>query len=316
MFDCVAAPVVWLPAPRQCAPGPEETRMTLLRPVLILCALLLPLAGTARAQSDVPNARDHPMLTRYPNSHITEYETAFNAVEFQVTVPGQRVAKKQRVEGDTTRIQYFHNDAGKQPSALQLIRNYQNAVKAIGGEVLYERLPRDSDSGETTLRVNVKAGAGGKEVWVRVAPDIFGAPTQSYRLDIVEVAAMQQVVSANQMLQELNQNGYIALYINFDTNKAELKPDGQATVREIVALLKAAGQLKVAIEGHTDNVGNAAANKTLSENRAKAVMAAVVAGGIPAARLAAAGYGAERPVADNRSEEGRAKNRRVELVKK
>ncbi len=284
--------------------------MPLLRRLLPLIALLL--CGTVFAQDDVPNGRDHPMLTRYPLSHITEYEAAFNAVEFLVSVPGQRAAKKQRVEGDTTRIQYFHNDAGRQPSALQLIRNYQNAIKAIGGEVLYERLPRDSDSGETTLR----AKAGGKEVWVRVLPDIFGAPTQSYRLEIVEVAAMQQVVSAQQMLNELNQNGFIALYINFDTNKAELKPDGQATVREIVALLKSAGQLKVGIEGHTDNVGNAAANKTLSENRAKAVMAAVVAGGIPAARLSAAGFGAERPIADNRSEEGRAKNRRVELVKK
>lgn len=286
--------------------------MNLIRPLLTSLALPLLLCGHAFAQTDVPNGRDHPMLTRYPNSHITEYEAAFNAIEFPVSVPGQRAPKKQRVEGDTTRIQYFHNDAARQPSALQLIRNYQNAIKAIGGEVLYERLPRDSDSGETTL----KAKAGGKEVWVRVAPDIFGAPTQSYRLEIVEVAAMQQVVSANQMLQELNQNGFIALYINFDTNKAELKPDGQATVREIVALLKSAGSLKVGIEGHTDNVGNAAANKTLSENRARAVMAAVVAGGIPAARLSAAGFGAERPIADNRSEEGRAKNRRVELVKK
>jgi OOP family OmpA-OmpF porin len=294
----------------------RENCMVMLRPFTIVCALFLVPSGAALAQSDVPNARDHPLLTRYPNSHITEYETTFNAVEFQVTLPGQRAATTQRVEGDTTRIQYFHNDAGRQPSALQLIRNYQNAIKAIGGEVLYERLPRDSDSGETTLRVQARTGAHGKEVWVRVAPDIFGAPTQSYRLEIVEVAAMQQVVSANQMLQELNRNGFIALYINFDTNKAELKPDGQATVREIVALLKSADKLKVAVEGHTDNVGNAAANKTLSENRAKAVVAAVVAGGIPPARLAAAGFGAERPIADNRSEEGRAKNRRVELVKK
>jgi OmpA-OmpF porin, OOP family len=279
--------------------------------VLILLPLLLP-AAQALAQSDVPKGRDHPLLTRYPNSHITEYEAAFNAIEFTVAVPGQRQPKKQRVEGDTTRIHYFHNDADKQPSALQLIRNYQNAIKAAGGEVVYERLPREGDGGETTLR----ARAGGKDVWVRVEPGIFSAPTQSYRLDIVEVAAMQQLVSANQMLQALNKDGFIALYINFDTNRAELKPDGQATVKEIVALLKAAPELKVAIEGHTDNVGAAAANKTLSENRAKAVMAAVAAAGINSARLSAAGFGAERPIADNRSEEGRAKNRRVELVKK
>ncbi|HEX5628671.1 MAG TPA: OmpA family protein, partial [Usitatibacteraceae bacterium] len=218
----------------------------------------------------------------------------------------------QSVEGDTTVIRYFHNDAQKQPSPLQLIRNYQNAIKSIGGEVVYERLPRDGDGGETTLKV----ATGGKEVWVRVEPEIFSAPTQSYRLWIVEVAAMQQVVSANKLLDELNKNGFIALYINFDTGKWDLKSDGQAAVREIVAALKSAPALKVAIEGHTDNVGQAAANKSLSEKRAQSVMAAIVAGGIDAKRLSAAGFGQERPVADNRSEEGRAKNRRVELVRK
>ena len=127
---------------------------------------------------------------------------------------------------------------------------------------------------------------------------------------------MQQVVTANKLLDELNKAGFIALYINFDTGKWDLKADGQATVAEIVKMLKSAPALKVSIEGHTDNVGSAAANKTLSENRAKSVMAAIVSGGIDAKRLSSAGFGQERPIADNRSEEGRAKNRRVELVKK
>jgi outer membrane protein OmpA-like peptidoglycan-associated protein len=279
-----------------------------LTSILLLGATLL--AQPALAQQDVPRSKDHPLLTRYPNSHIAEYGASFDALEFPVGAVTAR--KRERVEGNATRIHYFHNDPDKQPSALQLIRNYQNAIKAIGGEVLFERLPRDGDGGETTLRVT----SGGKQVWVRVEPGIFSAPTQSYRLDIVEVAAMQQVVSANQMLEALNKDGFIALYIVFDTNKWALKPDGQATVREIVAMLKAAPALKIAVEGHTDNVGAAAANKTLSENRAKAVAAAITAAGIPAARVSAAGFGAERPVADNRSEEGRAKNRRVELVKK
>jgi len=124
------------------------------------------------------------------------------------------------------------------------------------------------------------------------------------------------VVKANKLLEELNRNGFIALYINFDTGKWDLKADGTATVAEIVKMLKSAPALKIAIEGHTDNVGQAAANKTLSEKRAQSVMAAVVAGGIDPKRLSAAGFGSERPVADNRGEDGRAKNRRVELVKK
>lgn len=265
----------------------------------------------ALATSDIPKARDHPLLNRYPDSHITEYEKNFNAVEMAVGKKGNEPVRKS-IEGDATTILYFHNNADKQPSALQLIRNYQNAIKGIGGEVVYERLPREGDGGETTLKVTT----GGKEVWVRVEPGIFSAPTQSYKLWIVELAAMQQVVTANELLDELNKNGFVALYINFDTGKWDLKTDGQATVREIVTMLKSAPAVKIAIEGHTDNVGQAAANKTLSENRAKAVMAAIVAGGIDPKRLSAAGFGQERPVADNRSDEGRAKNRRVELVKK
>jgi len=277
----------------------------------LLAPFLLAASLAALAQADVARSKDHPLLSRYPDSFIAEYEKNFNAVEFTVgTKDGQ--PEKKSVEGDATTILYFHKNADRQPSALQVIRNYQNAIKGIGGEVVYERLPKEGDGGETTLKV----ATGGKEAWVRVEPGIFSAPTQSYKIQVVEVAAMQQVVTANKLLDELDKNGYIALYINFDTGKADLKADGKATVAEIVKMLKAAPAMKVAIEGHTDNVGQPAANKALSEARARSVMAAVVAGGIDAKRLSAAGFGQEKPIADNRSEEGRAKNRRVELVKK
>jgi outer membrane protein OmpA-like peptidoglycan-associated protein len=118
------------------------------------------------------------------------------------------------------------------------------------------------------------------------------------------------------MLDALNKDGFIALYINFDTGKSDIKPESQPIVAQIAELLKANPDLKVSIEGHTDNVGTPAANKTLSESRAKSVLNAVAALGVPAARMGSVGWGQERPVADNRSEEGRAKNRRVEIVKK
>ena len=277
----------------------------------VLAPVVLAGSALALAQADAPKSKDHPLLSRYPDSFIAEYERNFNAVEFVVGMKGGEPEKKS-VEGDATTIVYFHKNADRQPSALQVIRNYQNAIKGIGGEVVYERLPKEGDGGETTLKV----ASGGKEAWVRVEPGIFSAPTQSYRIQVVEVAAMQQVVTANKLLDELNRAGFIALYINFDTGKSDLKADGKATVAEIVKMLKAAPTMKVAIEGHTDNVGQPAANKALSEARARSVMSAVVAGGIDAKRLTAAGFGQEKPIADNRGEEGRAKNRRVELVKR
>jgi outer membrane protein OmpA-like peptidoglycan-associated protein len=284
---------------------------TLASRLAAFAVLALASLGAAAAPEDARGSKDHPLLTRYPGSHIVEYEKNFNSVEYAVGGKGTQPERK-AVEGDATILTYFHGSVETQPSALQVIRNYQNAIKAIGGEVVYERLPKDGDGGETTLKV----ATGGKEVWVRLEPGIFSAPTQSYKLWIVEVASMQQVVSANKLLDELNRNGFIALYINFDTGKWDLKADGRATVAEIVKMLQSAPGLRIAIEGHTDNVGQAAANKALSEKRARSVMAAIVAGGIEARRVTAAGFGQERPIADNRGDEGRAKNRRVELVKK
>jgi outer membrane protein OmpA-like peptidoglycan-associated protein len=279
--------------------------------VRILATATCLMAGGAYAGEDVAGAKDHPLLTRYPDSFITEYTKNYDATEFQVGARGTE-PKKQTVEGDTTTLRYFYENAEKQPSPLQLIRNYQNAVKQIGGTVVYERMPKEMDAGETTLQVTT----GGKDVWIKVLPDIFSAPTQSYQLVITEIASMAQVVSANELLQELNKNGFVALYINFDTGKADLKQDGVASVKEIATLLKTNPTLKLSVEGHTDNVGDAAANKKLSEARAKSVTTALVASGVDAVRLSAAGFGQEKPVADNRTEEGRAKNRRVELVKK
>lgn len=275
---------------------------------ILLCLLLAP--ALLQAAEDIAGSKDHELLNRYPASHISEYQRNYNSVDFAIGSQ-DGVPQRRSLEGNATQILYFHDSAETQPSPLQLIRNYQNAIKAIGGEVIYERLPADGDGGETTLKVLT----GGKEFWVRVEPGIYSAPTQSYRLAIVEIAVMQQLVTANQLLDELERNGFVALYINFDTGKAELKADGQAAVAEIAAMLQAAPQLKIAIEGHTDDVGQAADNKALSERRARAVLDALLAAGIEAQRLSAAGFGQERPVADNRSEAGRAKNRRVELVK-
>ena len=81
-------------------------------------------------------------------------------------------------------------------------------------------------------------------------------------------------------------------------------------------MLKTNPDLKLSVEGHTDNVGTPASNKTLSEQRAKSVVAAIVDQGINADRLSPSGYGQDKPIGDNNTEEGRAKNRRVELVKK
>lgn len=187
-------------------------------------------------------------------------------------------------------------------------RNYDNAFKKRGGKTVYKF--DDGASGDITLTMPL----GKSERWmlVRVSPG-------AYNLDIVELKAMEQKVevSASEMLKALNTNGFIALYgILFDTGKATIKPASEPLLAEIVSLMKSNAVLKLSIEGHTDSVGKVKANQELSRKRAESVKKYLVGKGVGGKRLVTAGWGDTKPVADNRTEEGRAKNRRVELVKK
>jgi len=158
-----------------------------------------------------------------------------------------------------------------------------------------------------------KALKGGNELWVEVVPFNGGG---DYYITVVAKEAMKQDVTASAMLDALNRDGHVALYINFDFGKATIRPDSKPVIEQIVQMLKANPALELSIEGHTDNVGDPKSNQVLSENRAKAVMAAIVAQEIDPKRLSALGHGQNRPIASNESEAGRAQNRRVELVKK
>jgi outer membrane protein OmpA-like peptidoglycan-associated protein len=116
--------------------------------------------------------------------------------------------------------------------------------------------------------------------------------------------------------KELDRDCHVALYgIHFDFNKATLRPDSESVLEKVLVLLQARPELKLEVQGHTDNVGGDDYNQKLSESRANAVLEWVRAKGIAADRLTAHGYGMKAPVADNGSDEGRAKNRRVEIKK-
>jgi outer membrane protein OmpA-like peptidoglycan-associated protein len=102
--------------------------------------------------------------------------------------------------------------------------------------------------------------------------------------------------------------------LNFASGTTRLTPDSVQTVNDLAAILKAYPTAAVQLEGHTDNTGDAEANKKLSQDRADAVKELLVKGGVDGGRLSTAGYGQEKPVASNATEDGKAKNRRLELV--
>jgi len=267
--------------------------------VLLSGLIMLFLAGFCLAQeADYEGCKDYPMLSRLKNYYISSCESNFDAVEFTV---GEDQTKT--IEGQKTVISYTIQEGANTPSDLQIKRNYANAVKSLGGSVLYE----------SPNSITLKMVKNGKEIWLAV--ETYNSAT-GYTLTVVEAGEMVQEVTANDMLVALNKNGFMALYINFDTGKATIKPESEPIIGQIITLLKDNPDLNLSVEGHTDNVGTPQSNKVLSEQRAKAVVSAIVGGGIDASRLTSMGWGQEKPVADNRAEEGRAKNRRVEIVKK
>lgn len=271
--------------------------------LLVFALIFWTSVPAATANEDAEGCKDSPTLSRMPNFFLDGCENNFDGVEFY---SGEDVSTI--IEGNKTVLHYWimenaDGEARPAPSPLQIKRNYENALKSLGGAKVYEN--------EDYLCAKITKP--GSETWVSVA---VGNGGETYTLTIVNVEKMVQEVTANQMLDALNKDGFISLYINFDTGKSDIKPESRPALEEIAALLRENVALKISVEGHTDNVGTPEANKKLSGQRAKSVMDAVIAKGISPERMTSTGWGQERPIADNRSEDGRAKNRRVEIVKK
>jgi OmpA-OmpF porin, OOP family len=275
--------------------------------ILILFFILSIATGIALAAGD-PNdkegSKDPPLFNRMPGFHIYRYdEIEFDRFEFPV---GPK--KTQVVEGRHYFVIYYANDGIRQPSGLQVARNYTNAVKAIGGQEIYSY----EDGGYQC--VTLKATKGGAESWAYIS----AASNGMYEIHVVEKQAMNQdvVADAKSLAKSIKDSGKAAIYgIYFDTGKADIKPESEASLKEIVKLLQTDPKLKLYIVGHTDNVGGLDSNMKLAKDRAEAVLKALTGKyGIAAARLQSFGVGPLAPVASNQTEEGRAKNRRVELV--
>lgn len=243
------------------------------------------------------------------------YEQALAAAGFKAVVsctPRQPLCEKMRYGFVDERYDQLKQanfaasrDRQSDPKLADAMRSL-GGVNMVGTEDLFFTYGTLSRNG-ATVHVMVNTGK------------VYSSPFVGTYIEIAEPKAMlggQVTVNADALKNSLQAEGKIALYgIYFDTGKAELKPESKAQLDEMARLLKAQPALKVYIVGHTDNQGTLAANLTLSQQRAQAVVEALVKQyQIPAARLAAQGVASLVPVAANAAEAGRAKNRRVELV--
>ncbi|MCL7714652.1 OmpA family protein [Stenotrophomonas sp. CPCC 101365] len=237
----------------------------------------------------------------------------------------------EQVEGRTWAIDF---DKGEREHSMHEVRrNLEAMMAAAGGHKVFEgRIPRDqAEALPQTLQAAYGDAAGynwhdhdllvyraalpdGREVWVHARLQYLSAGwVVAERSGFVQTAAL---LPAADLKQALDSDGRVAIQVNFATDRAEILPASEPQLAQVLDLLQGDPALQLAVEGHTDGTGDAAHNRALSEARARAVVAALAGKGIDAGRLQAAGFGADRPVADNADEPGRARNRRVELVKR
>ena len=249
-------------------------------------------------------AKEHPYIRPIPG--FTLYDSTvrnFAAFAFKIEEQDGTMSKKE-VQGKTWELIYEYTKGDYDFSRLEIIENYRREALAQGGSVL----SRD----DVVLDFRIPLPEGGS-AWAHLY-----TASDYYELTIVnqEGFKKQLTFSAREMKDELDSKGRVAIYgIHFDFDRADLKPGSEKVLLEMVKLLKGDPNLMVEIQGHTDNVGQRAYNQQLSEKRAITVRRFLSLYGIDPERMTVRGFGAERPVADNRTEEGRALNRRVELKK-
>jgi OmpA-OmpF porin, OOP family len=299
------------------------------------------------AAKDIAGAKDHPLVGRYAGAQITQYKTADFDEQRLLNAPvdlksdGEKFTDGNSIKarGRVSRIWY---DAPKDRSSLEIMSNYEESLKSKGFETIFACANETCFKGEPSLyRFNFVGGdnqinyryADGVRYLLAKAPrqtdDVYAAvivgdsksgplvrviavelkPIQSGQIAFVDAGAMAQAIAAN---------GHVALYgVQFDFDKADIKPESRPTLDEIGKFLTANPDVSVVVAGHTDAKGQFDYNVDLSRRRAAAVVAELVQRhGVAPQRLTPFGAGMASPIASNEDEAGRTKNRRVELVKR
>ncbi|BCX72250.1 OmpA family protein [Acinetobacter bereziniae] len=238
----------------------------------------------------------------------------------------------QNIEGQLYSAAIQQNEDYKEGSFLELQRNLENVIQQLGGkQITMSKIPQQAlDKLPQKFQVDYVAGLG----------DVFNNPTQTFvvrqankniwfqltqtgngnagllvaETKPVEITA--KVLNSDQLKTALDKENKVNIEVNFATDQANILPESQAQIEQVIQLLKNNPELKLTINGHTDGSGDAKHNQALSEQRANAVVKALTDNtGIQQNRLTAKGFGDTQPVAENSTENGKALNRRVELIK-
>lgn len=299
----------------------------------VLFGLAASLPHAHAQQRDVAGSRDYPGIGRFGGSIITGYQVKdFDAARLQAAAfKDGKATDERRPEGRVTRIAY-RTKAG--PSIIEVMRNFEAQLAKAGFETLLAcetdacggipfsealdalPMPQMWVDGFDYRYLATRKADGARETFATVLVSKTNDEIAAQLVVAVVGSMADKMVDAAAMSKGLGEKGHIALYgIYFDTDKAIVKPESKPTLDEIAKLLRGQPQLNVVIVGHTDSQGNYDYNMDLSKRRAEAV-AAILAQNYQIAkpRLRTAGVGFLAPIGSNAQENGRALNRRVELV--
>lgn len=256
----------------------------------------LKLSPPATKPEKVSDKQDLPYLPPWPGSKRTGEGRADGPLD--VGEPGK--GEEPRLVGQGVVIRSYQGPATL--SRLQFVSDYREALLAAGWSVVYPVTPEAVVDHASLVAHYARDG---RDIWVK----LFYEFTASLSYSVVDLGGEDWSAA-------LARDCRLPLYgVFFDFNKAALKPESDPVLTKVAALLKAQGAAKAEIQGHTDAIGGDDYNLMLSDARAASVRTWLTQHGVAAERIASKGYGKSQPVADNGSDEGRARNRRVELVR-
>jgi OOP family OmpA-OmpF porin len=314
--------------------------------IFTVCALMIPANVFAQRNTDIEGGKDHALISRFEGSVIEFYDHK-NYDEYTLvlgfTEEEGRVKETLNIEGEVTRIQYSTKG---DHSVLEIYKNYETALESANfttlfiwsdkmakqpgwefwfynyyGDINKMSSPYDHPDGRMGFRYHVASGQNeGRNVYIVLfvsSDDDTDWILTS--LDVIEEKELDTgLVTAKSIEKGLQVSGHSVLSgLLFDTGEANIKTESEAALKNITEYLKANPDKKFFIVGHTDNVGDFDSNMVLSENRAKAVMDELIKSfGIDADQLKSYGVSSLSPVASNLIEDGRARNRRVEIVER
>jgi OmpA-OmpF porin, OOP family len=273
-----------------------------------LLLMFLTTSGLKAQTEDAGGCIDHPMFNRIPDYRIDECMVKDTGTfSFPVESRNTVDVKKQVVEGKYSYYSYKVKEGAKDVPSLLILRDLDYRLAENYGSIV----ARVVEPGNSSSFITGKVAKDNMDTWI-----LIRAEGNGYQLNIVEKQRKVQVIRADSMWNTLDKKDSITLDIFFDDDTITIIPASLPVVDQIYDLLVNHPDLKLSIQCHTDNRRPPIDNKIKSAMRAKVVLDALTAKGISKTRLSSIGWGQDKPVADNKTADGRAKNRRVVIVKK